>query len=235
MHAEKCEMETVSLIVLSKNEIDGLRAVGPRINQIRDCLHEIIMVDGGSKDGTLEYAETLNWTILRQTEPGIVAGLKEAYQFSTGSAVIFFTPDNNMIPEKIPEVVDKLQQGYDFVCVSRYKDGAKSADDTYISGFGNWMFTTLANWMFDLKYTDLLGLYKGFRKPLLNECGIEIGSNISSLLSIRAGIYNKKAIEISGDEPARLGGQSARSIVWHGSMELITLLREFYYYRIVGR
>ena len=51
--------------------------------------------------------------------------------------VIPFTPDNNMIPEKLPSLISKIKEGYDFVCVSRYKDGAKSLDDTALTAFGN--------------------------------------------------------------------------------------------------
>ena len=48
--------------------------------------------------------------------------------------VIPFTPDENMIPELLPNLINKAKEGHDLVCVSRYKDGAVSHDDTLVSG-----------------------------------------------------------------------------------------------------
>ena len=53
-----------------------------------------------------------------------------------------------MTPEKLPDLIKKMEEGNEMVIVSRYKDGAKSYDDTLISGFGNWMFTKLVNIFF---------------------------------------------------------------------------------------
>ena len=39
------------------------------------------------------------------------------------------------------------------VKVSRYLGDAKSADDTLMTAFGNWMFTTAVNILFNAKYT----------------------------------------------------------------------------------
>ena len=49
-----------------------------------------------------------------------------------------------MIPEKLPNLIDKIKEGYDLVCVSRYKDGAKSFDDNILTSFGNKLFTNLS-------------------------------------------------------------------------------------------
>ena len=38
-----------------------------------------------------------------------------------------------------------MKEGYDMVIASRYKDNAKSYDDTILTGFGNWIFTKSIN------------------------------------------------------------------------------------------
>ena len=73
-----------------------------------------------------------------------------------------------MIPELLPNLINKAKEGHDLVCVSRYKDGAVSHDDTLISGFGNWLFTKLVNILFGGKFTDVLGGYKCVKKNLYN-------------------------------------------------------------------
>ncbi|MFT5207355.1 MAG: glycosyltransferase involved in cell wall biosynthesis [Candidatus Omnitrophota bacterium] len=217
----------IGLIMFSLNEINGMKVTLPRIKS--EWVDDIVIIDGGSTDGTIAYAESLGFRVVRQTRKGgIIPAMKEIFEQTDCDFVITFTPDNNMIPEKIPELVAKAREGYDMVVVSRYLDGAKSEDDHLISGFGNWMFTTMVNVLFKTKYTDVLGFYRGYRLALLDELGIDIEPSIDTQLSIRCKKDNKKVIEIPGDEPKRVGGQSSRSIIGHGSYELYTIIREFF-------
>jgi len=218
---------TFSLIILCLNEIDSLRVILPRID--RAWVDEIIIVDGGSTDGSIEYAEETGFHILEQKSKGIIGGYREGLEAATGDIVITFTPDGNMIPEKIPELVDKMKQGYDMVIVSRYKDEAKSHDDTLISGFGNWMFTKMVNVLFKANYTDVLGFYRAYKRDLFKNLGIErdLKLSVDTQLCIRCAKKGLKVAEIPGDEPKRIGGESYRSIIKNGFIELFTIIEEF--------
>lgn len=215
----------VSLIIIALNEIDSIKVILPRIN--KDWCHEVIIVDGGSTDGTIEFCRKLDFFVLTQKKKGIIAGIKEGIDAATGDVVITFTPDGNMIPEKIPELIEKMKQGYDMVTVSRYFDGAKSYDDTLVSGFGNWMFTFLVNLLFRTRYTDVMGFYRAYKKDLIKRLGMDISFSIDTQLCIRCAKYNLKVAEIGGDEPKRIGGKSYRSIIRHGYIELTTIIDEF--------
>jgi glycosyltransferase involved in cell wall biosynthesis len=217
-----------SLMMLSLNEIEGLREILPRIPI--DILYEVIVVDGGSTDGSIEFAESFGYKVVRQQSKGIVNGIKEGFAALSGDVIIQFTPDNNMIPEKIPELIAKMEEGYDMVVVSRYLPPAKSQDDHLISGFGNWMFTTLVNVLFRTRFTDVLGFYRAYRINLLEELDLEIKLSIDTQLNIRCAKRKKKVAEIPGDEPPRIGGQSSRSIIGNGLIELHTILDEWWHY-----
>jgi len=214
--------------MLSLNEIEGLREILPRIP--KNILFEVIVVDGGSTDGSIEFAESFGYKVLRQRSKGIVNGIKEGFAALTGDVVIQFTPDNNMIPEKIPELIAKMEEGYDMVVVSRYLPPAKSQDDHLISGFGNWLFTAMVNVLFRTRYTDVLGFYRAYRINLLKELDLEIKLSIDTQLNIRCAKRKKKVAEIPGDEPPRIGGKSSRSIIWNGLVELHTILDEWWHY-----
>ncbi|MEW6040049.1 MAG: glycosyltransferase family 2 protein [Elusimicrobiota bacterium] len=214
-----------TLLMFTLNEIDGLKAILPKIN--KTWVDETLIIDGGSTDGSIEYARGLGFNVINQKSKGIVNGIKEGIEASAGDVLITFTPDGNMIPEKIPELVEKMKESYDMVIVSRYAPGAKSYDDSLVSGFGNWMFTALVNVLFNARYTDVLGFYRAYKKNLIKDLGIEIKLSIDTQLCIRCAKMEMKVTEIPGDEPERISGKSYRSIIKNGLIELFTILEEF--------
>ena len=216
---------TFTLLVFILNEIEGLRVVLPRIQ--KEWVDEFILLDGGSTDGSVEFAESLGFRVTRQKSKGLLEALREGIGLVRTDCVIPFTPDNNMIPEKIPELVAKAKEGYDMVICSRYYGGAKSQDDNLITGFGNWMFTSIVNVLFGTRYTDLLGLYRVFRTDLIRRLGITIQISIDTQLCIRCATHGFKVTEIGGDEPKRIGGKSSRKIIKNGLIEVVTITKEF--------
>ena len=50
-------------------------------------------------------------------------GIKKA---KFDNIIIPFTPDGNMMPKHLPELVKTIKKGYKMVIVSRYKDNAKA-------------------------------------------------------------------------------------------------------------
>ena len=113
----------VTLIIFTWNEIDGMRAIMPQIK--KEWYDELIIVDGGSTDGTIEYAQENGYPIFVQKERGAGAAFRESIAKATGDIVVIFSPDGNSVPEKIPELVAKLKEGNDIVIASRYLGGAK--------------------------------------------------------------------------------------------------------------
>src|SRR5262245_1981747 len=118
---------SVSLIAATLNEIEAVKVVLPKID--RTWVDEIIIVDGGSTDGTVEYCKENGYTVYRQRQKGYGAALCEAIELSRGDFIIEFQPDGNSLPQKIPELIAKISEGFDLVVGSRYKDAAKSLDD----------------------------------------------------------------------------------------------------------
>ena len=99
-----------SLIIPTLNEIDGVREVLPRIDP-RWC-DEILVVDGGSTDGTVEWLRENGYRVIVQDVPGIGNAYRQAYRHTTGDVVVTFSPDGNSIPELIPALVRKMSEGW---------------------------------------------------------------------------------------------------------------------------
>jgi len=154
-----------TLFIPVLNEIDGLRLIMPQVK--REWVDEILFVDGHSTDGTREYLEEHGYACLMQRKRGIFAAWWQAFEAAKGDVIICFSPDNNSLPEAIPQLVEKMKEGYDLAIASRYKGNARSHDDTVLTAVGNFVYTRIINGLFGGQYTDELGMYRAFRKEVL--------------------------------------------------------------------
>src|SRR5690348_626710 len=129
---------TIALLLPTLNELEGLKSTVPLID--RSLVDEIIVIDGGSTDGTVEYAMEMGLTVVSQLRPGLHYAIFDICHTITHDCVIEFSPDGNCMVEHLPELVSKLREGYDHVVVSRYLEDAVSHDDHLVTAFGNWLF-----------------------------------------------------------------------------------------------
>jgi len=220
-----------TLVIPTFNEIDGMRVIMPKIK--REWVDQILIVDGGSTDGTIEYAKKNNYEIIVQKTKGLGNGYREALPHIKGDIIITFSPDGNSIPEIIPDLVNKMKEGHDLVIVSRYKDGAKSYDDDVFTKIGNKIFTTTINLLFGGKYTDTLVIYRTYKKKLIEELKIDATHlTFEEQISIRAAQKKLKIAEIPGDEPRRIGGERKISVIHTGYTLFLEIFKNFLFPKI---
>ncbi len=226
LHRAEISKPFVTLLVFSWNEIDGMREIMPKIPT--DFVDRILIVDGGSTDGTIEYAKANGYELFVQKERGMGAAFLEAMERIAGDIVIVFSPDGNSIPERIPDLIKKIGEGYDMVIVSRYRDGAKSHDDDIVTAFGNRFFTGLINLLFAGQVTDGLVMYRAYKTALIRDAQVDTKENPwGSQILCRALKMGRRVGEIPGDEPARIGGERKMKVIQFGLAELKAILKEF--------
>jgi glycosyltransferase involved in cell wall biosynthesis len=231
------EEKTVTLLMPTLNEIDGLRAIMPLVDP-KWC-DQILVLDGGSTDGTVEFAKDHGYDLVSQEHPGLINAYRQCWPYIKGDFVITFSPDGNSVPKHIPELIAKMKEGYDMVIVSRYLPGAHSDDDTWVTALGNHMFTGLINTGFRGHYTDAMVMYRAYRTRLADEIGLLKDEPLSvernfnhmiswePLLSIRAAKQGYRLGEIPGNEPPRIGGVGkCRHFSW-GTVYLAEMVQEF--------
>lgn len=231
-----------SLIIPTLNELGGMKIIMPRIK--REWYDQLIIIDGGSTDGTIEYARENGYFVYVQKEKGLRQGLREILDMITGDIMITFSPDGNCIPELIPSLIEEMKKDCDMVIVSRYMGKAVSYDDDGITKFGNWMFTAMINILFGGRYTDALGIYRAYKTDIVKRFEIDKDAKILHLaersgvligwepkLSIRCAKRKAKVLEIPGDEPARVYGTRKMRPFRSGSIMLVQILYEIFTWR----
>ena len=217
-----------TLLVLTLNEIVGLKAIMPKID--RKWVDQIIIVDGGSTDGSIEWAKENGYEVHVQSRRGIRFAYLEVLPKIKGDIIMSFSPDGNSPPESIPLLLNKMAEGYDMVIGSRYLGPAISDDDDMVTGFGNWLFTKTVNLLHGAKYTDAMVILRAFKKELIYDLDLHLeesytlpeklfGTIISwePLMSVRAAKAQKKVTELPVDEPARIGGERKLQIFRWGA------------------
>lgn len=231
---------SVTLLVPTLNEIDGMKAVMPQVR--REWVDQILVVDGNSTDGTAEYARAQGYEVVVQKKKGPRHAFNEAFPHVRGDLVITFSPDGNSKPEVIPLLIEKMGEGYDMVIASRYKDGAKSDDDDWFTGFGNWLFTRLVNWLHAAHYTDAMVIYRAYKTKLFQALDLDkdesytperwLGTviGVEPLLSVRCAKMKLRVAEIPADEPRRVGGERKLDALRWGGAYLLQFFRELYHW-----
>ena len=232
----------VTLLVLTLNEIDGMQAIMPKIAP--GWCDQVIVVDGGSTDGTIEWARGHGYQVHVQRRRGIRFAYFEVMPMVEGDVIVSFSPDGNCPPEAIPDLIAKMREGCDLVIGSRYLGPASSEDDDVLTGFGNWLFTRTVNVLHRAAYTDVMTIYRAYRKALVSELDLDkdesyafeerlFGTVISwePLMSVRAAKRRMRIAEIPVREPPRIGGHRKLQIWRWGAAYYFQFWRELWYWR----
>ena len=223
MMAEKLKS---TLLVPTLNEIEAIQVIMPQIKP--EWIDEIIVIDGGSTDGTVEWFKKHGYTVHSQRGRGYGAGMKEGLHLAKGEIIIEFLPDGNSLPEAVPELIAKIREGYDLVIASRYKGDAQSEDDDMVTAFGNWMFTGMVNLLFRARYTDVLVGLRAFRKSAAVTLPLRApGLSWPCDTSICFAKYGYRTGEIPANEPDRIGGVRKMSPLKTGWEIVMLILYHF--------
>jgi len=130
----------ITLCILTRNERPCVEIVFPQLPAPGPAagFDEIVVVDGGSTDGTKEYFEERGIPVLGQSRRGRGHAFQIAFEEVETDAYIFFSPDGNEDPTDLPKFRPLLEQGYDLVIASRMMKGAKNEEDDQVIRLRKW-------------------------------------------------------------------------------------------------
>jgi len=155
----------VSVVLPAKNEVEGLRRTLPAL---RACLPdaEIIVVDDGSTDATASVAAGLGARVLSSPySMGNGAAIKRGALAAQGDILVFMDADGQHDPALIPDLLARLEDGYDMVVGARDGTGQASVG----RGLANRLYNLLASWMTGHDVKDLTSGFRAVRADRFRE------------------------------------------------------------------
>lgn len=216
----------VSVVMPALNEAPNLEHVIPRIP---DWVHELVLVDGLSVDGTVATARAL-WPDVRVVQqPGRGKGdaLRAGFAAATGDIIVMLDADGSTDPGEIPLFVGALLAGADLAKGSRFAQGGDSADITLFRRSGNLAFTLLTRVLFRSRCTDLCYGYNAFWTDTLQVLDLEAdGFEIEAMMNLRSLRSGLRVVEVPSFEAERRHGRSQLRALPDGWRVLRTIVRE---------
>ena len=192
--------------------------------------NNITIIDDNSEDNTIKISSELGCNILENSNSsrlGFGKSIIKALKSSSSKYCCIFDGDNSFDPNSLDLMITKIEEKFEFVFCSRYKDNNISEDDTLIRKFGNFFFTKLVNVLFRIDTTDVLFLYVlGKREDFLS---LNLHSNdyrICTEILLKCYI-NFSCTEILSIERKRKFGKSKVNAALDGFKILMNI---FYYY-----
>jgi len=160
----------VSIIVPAYNEEENILPLLEKFAEMFDNSEfpgEVVLVDDGSTDETFTLAKESQKkypflkVVSHRTNRGITDSLLTGFKNSEGEIFVFWPADLQYLPEDIPKLIQKMNQGSDVVC--GWKEGSYGA-----KRFVSFVYNTLSRWIFGIKVHDLNSV-KAFRKEIAKE------------------------------------------------------------------
>ncbi|WP_180268718.1 glycosyltransferase family 2 protein [Streptomyces sp. Ru87] len=216
----------VSVVIPAMNEAENLPYV---FKTLPGWVHEVVLVDGNSTDGTVEVAREL-WPdvkVVTQRGRGKGDALITGFAACTGEIVVMVDADGSADGSEIVSYVSALVGGADFAKGSRFANGGGTDDMTPVRKLGNRLLTAVVNAKFGARYTDLCYGYNAFWRRCLDDMALDCaGFEVETLMNIRVVRAGLRVQEIPSHEYNRIHGASNLRAVRDGLRVLRVILRE---------
>ena len=221
----------VSVVIPALNEEEPIGDVVRAVP--REIASEVIVVDNGSTDGTVEVAREAGARVVSEPHRGYGRACRAGVNAVSSDAeiVVFLDGDGSDCPELMSRLVDPIVEGcYDFVIGSRTRGrrerGSMNFQQVFAGRAAGWLLRAL----YGVRYTDMCP-FRAIRRDALARLAMReetYGWNLE--MQMRAARAGLRILEVPVDHRRRAGGESKvsgtlRGTVLAGTRILYTVAR----------
>jgi glycosyltransferase involved in cell wall biosynthesis len=219
---------TVSVVVPLFNERAALDELYARLTAVLGdvaATYEIIFVDDGSTDGSLARLKDFRAAnrsvryIRFRRNFGKSAALAAGFRTARYQVIVTIDADLQDIPEQLPLLLNKLDQGYDLVCGWRY-----SRRDRLTKRMASKIYNVVTGMLTGVRLHDLNCGFKCIRREVLDE--VMVYGERHRFIPVLASYRGFRLGEVKIDHAPRAHGASRYGIerVMGGMFSLLTII-----------
>lgn len=217
--------------------LDEEGAIGPVLAAIpREWVDEVVVVDGGSRDRTVEQAVAAGATVLVESQRGYgracARGAAAAAE-KGADILIFLDGDGGDRPEAIPRLVQPIvDDEYDFVIGSRTRGAREKGSMGLHQALAGRVVGAAMGLVYGVRYSDMCA-FRAIRAGALARLGMRemtYGWNLE--MQMRAAQAGLKILELPVPHGRRIAGKSKVAGTLRGTLKagfriLATFVRIF--------
>jgi dolichol-phosphate mannosyltransferase len=219
---------TVSVILPAYNEASNLRYVVSELEPVLQQVaseHEILVVDDGSTDNTVEVLAQLTAEFPRlrsahfRSNRGKSAAVQAGLELVTGEVVVLMDADGQDNPAELPALIGELESGSDMVTGSRVHNRHDRFVKRSTSRVYNWASRKLTG-------LDVHDMNSGFKAMNAGVAGdIMVYGELHRYLPVLASWAGYRVSEVPVVHRDRHSGESKFGFArfWRGMLDLLTV------------
>lgn len=225
----------ITLCVLTRNERPCIEIVMPQVPApgSDSGFDQIVVIDGGSTDGTVEYFQDRGIRVLGQSKKGRGHAFQIAFEEVQTDAFIFFSPDGNEDAKDLPRFRPLLEAGADIVIASRMMKGARNEEDDQFLKLRKWannVFNIGANVAFRKSgkfITDSINGYRAITREAALKLALDAADyTIEYQMTMRSFKKGLSIAEFPTIEHPRVAGDTQAQSIPTGIRFIKAFLRE---------
>lgn len=181
----------LSVVLPVVNERDNLRELIPQLNALAKRLHlshELIVVDGGSTDGTQATAAELGAQVVKERRCGYAGALETGFDEARGDYVLTLDADMSHDPDFVAKMW-RARERADIVIASRYVHGGV-AYTSLLRNLSSRLLNRVLRRVLSMPVRDLSSGFRLYRRAALQDLHLA-GRNFEALEEILVTAYNR--------------------------------------------
>ena len=220
------EKPILSIVVPVYNEEDNVRPLFEKIQTVCEAIgdaYEVLFVDDGSQDKTFAVLSELSkqepqLVVIRfQKNAGQTAAMAAGFEFARGQRIISMDGDLQNDPSDIPQLLEKLDEGYDLVCGWRKERQDKFLTRRVPSIVANWIIGKVTG----VPIHDNGCSLKAYRAPVIKQ--VPLYGEMHRFIPAMSTVAGARIAEIVVSHHPRRFGKSKYGLgrVWRVMLDII--------------
>jgi glycosyltransferase involved in cell wall biosynthesis len=206
----------LTVVIPAYNEEALIEATLRHLEAYLSLPHEVIVVDDHSTDRTAVVVQQVSrdfphLRLLPNLAPqGITHALQTGFRAARAEVVVSMMADLCDDPQTLPLMFERIQQGYDVVCASRYIPGGQRQGGPRVQAVFSWWVGASLHWLMGLPTRDASNAFKMYRKEVLDRLPMQEAGFASSLeIIVKAHLAGYRITEVPTTWQARTAGRSS--------------------------